>query len=107
MKKHIIPLFLFTLLFGLLFMFSTCSSKKTVTPCDNKGSICIENKLDTTLTVSITQLHNTFDITKDYMKCIDIIGDQAYTLSISSLNFQMDTTLFVLPCDKHLLIIKQ
>jgi hypothetical protein len=107
MKRYIFPLFYFTLISSLFIVYSGCSPKKSVSPCDNKGSICIENKLDTTLSVSITQLHNTFDITKDYMKCIDVVGDQAYTLNISSLNFQLDTTLFLLPCDKHLLIIKQ
>jgi len=107
MKRYIFPLFLLALLTGFFILYSGCTPKKAVSPCDNKGSICIENKLDTTLSVSISQLHSTFDITKDYMKCLDVVGDQAYTLSISSLNFQMDTTLFVLPCDKHLLIIKQ
>jgi hypothetical protein len=104
MKNILVILTFF--LFGGFFLFFGCQSKSSPQPCDNKGNLCIENKLDTVLTVFITELHQTLTISKDYMKCVDLGGDQAYTLTLTSLNYHLDTTVYVSICDKKLLIIK-
>ena len=105
MKKILIILPFF--LISAFFIFLGCKTKSSVQPCDNKGNICIENKLDTVLTVFIAQLHQTLTIQKDYMQCVDLNGDNAYTITISSLNYHLDTTLFISICDRKLLIVKQ
>ncbi len=104
--KKIFIILTFFLLSGF-FIFLGCKTKSSVQPCDNKGNICIENKLDTVLTVFITELHQTLTIHKDYMQCVDLNGDQAYTISISSLNYHLDTTVFISICDRKSLIVKQ
>ena len=105
MKKILIILSFFLL--GSFFLFLGCKTKSSAQPCDNKGNICIENKLDTVMTVFIAELHQTLTIHKDYMDCVDLNGDAAYSFTISSLNYHLDTTIFVSICDRKLLIVKQ
>jgi hypothetical protein len=106
MKKILIILPFFLLC--AFFIFFGCKSKSSVQPCDNKGTICIENKLDTVLTVYITELHQTLSISKDFTKCVDLSGDQAYTFSLSSsLNYHLDTAIFISICDKKLILIRK
>jgi hypothetical protein len=105
MKKFFL---LFTLcLTGFIIVLSSCDNKDTVLPCDNKGTIYIVNKLDTNVTVSITQLHNTFVVHKDENSSVQLLADQAYTFTFSSINYQMDTTFYLSPCDNFLLTVKQ
>jgi hypothetical protein len=105
MKKILIILTFFSL--SAIFILLGCKTKTTVQPCDNKGNICIENKLDTVMTVFITELHQTLTIQKDYMECVDLSGDAAYNITISSLNYHLDTTVYISICDKELLVIKK
>ena len=105
MKKYF--LFLAIFLVSVIIAVSGCNSKEVVKPCDDNGTVYILNKLDTNVTVSITQMHNTFIVHKDENKSVLLLGNQAYTFSFSSINFQKDTTIFLLPCDNTLLTVKQ
>jgi hypothetical protein len=104
MKKYL-PL-LFLLILGTFILSSGCKKKKEVTPCDSKGILCIENKLDSSIIVSIKNTHDQFTILKDYMHCSTLAGDQTYQLNISSTGINVDTSLVILSCDKKLLIIQ-
>jgi hypothetical protein len=106
MKKYILSFSL--LLASVIFiLISGCGKTTTVEPCENKGNVCIVNKLDTVLTVSIESVHQTFIIHKDYMECTDLTGNQPYTLTITSLDYNIDTTFMLLPCDKKLITIQK
>jgi hypothetical protein len=105
MKKILVILTFFSL--SAIFIFMGCKSSTTVQPCDNKGTLCFENKLDTVMTVYITELHQTLTVHRDYMQCVDLSGNSAYTVTVSSLNYHLDTTVYVSICDNKLLIIKQ
>lgn len=103
LMKTFLPLF-FLLILGSFI--SGCSSKKDASPCDSEGTLCIENKLDSTIVVSIKTNHTTFSILKDYMHCSTLTGDVTYDINISATGINRDTTLVILTCDKKLLIIQ-
>jgi hypothetical protein len=104
MKKN------FLLVFGLLvwaiFFLSACNTKKDSSPCDGKGNLCIENKLDTDVTITLQPVHDQFPLQKDYMKCSELTGNKVYTVTITTSSHENDTTIMILPCDNKLLIIK-
>jgi len=104
MKKYL-PL-LFLLILGIFILSSGCKKKPETLPCDNKGTLCIENKLDSTIVVSIKTTHDQFTILKDYMHCTELTGDLTYDINISATGINRDTSLIVLSCDKKLLIIQ-
>jgi hypothetical protein len=104
MKKYL-PL-LFLLILGTVVLSSGCKKKKEATPCDSKGILCIENKLDSSVIISIKNTHDQFTILKDYMHCSTLPGEQTYLLNISSTGIEVDTSIVVLSCDKKLLIIQ-
>ena len=104
MKKYL-PL-LFLLILGTFILTSGCKKKKETLPCDSKGTLCIENKLDSTIVVSIKTTHDQFTILKDYMHCSELTGDQNYAINISATGFDRDTTITILSCDKKLLIVQ-
>jgi len=104
MKKYL-P-FLMLLILGTSIVISGCKKKKEVLPCDSKGILCIENKLDSSIIVSIKNTHDQFTILKDYMHCSTLTGDQNYSINISSTGIERDTTLIILSCDKKLLIVQ-
>ena len=84
-----------------------CKTKKNTTPCDNKGKICIENKLDSTVTVDIRQIHYQFEIQKNYMQCIELEGDQPYEFTFTGPNHDIrDTTFLVMGCDNKLITLQ-
>jgi hypothetical protein len=86
---------------------SGCTTKESTPPCDNKGKVCIENKLDSTLTVYISETHNQFDIQKNYMECLELEGNQPYKFTFTGPNHDIrDTTFMVIPCDNMLLTIQ-
>jgi hypothetical protein len=91
----------------ILAVLSGCKSEPAATPCDNKGTVYFLNKLDTSMVVSITETHSTFTVHKDENKSILFDGNTAYNINVSSVNYQKDTLLFVLPCDNLLLKISQ
>jgi hypothetical protein len=104
MKKYI-PL-LFLLILGTFILCSGCKKKTEAMPCDSKGTLCIENKLDSTIVVSITTTHDQFTILRDYMHCSELTGEQTYAINISAPGINRDTSLTILSCDKKLLIIQ-
>ena len=104
MKKYL-PL-LTLLVLGTFILTSGCNKKTETTPCDSKGILCIENKVDSTLVVSIKTTHDQFTILKDYMHCSTLTGEQTYSINISATNINRDTNITVLSCDKKLLIIQ-
>jgi hypothetical protein len=101
--KTFLPLF-FLLILGSFI--SGCSKKSDVSPCNSEGTLCIENKLDSTVVVTIKTTHDQFTILKDYMHCSTLTGDVTYTLNISATGINRDTSLAILTCDKKLLIIQ-
>jgi hypothetical protein len=104
MKKYL-PL-LFFMVLGLFILSSGCKKKTEALPCNGTGILCIENKLDSTITVSIKNTHDQFVILKDYMHCSTLTGDQTYNLNVSATGISKDTAITVLSCDKKLLIIQ-
>jgi uncharacterized lipoprotein YajG len=106
MKKY----FLFTPGFILvcIILFSGCKSNSPADPCNNSGRLCIENKMDSTVTVSIVQKHQQITLQKDFMECFTLEANQPYTVSISGSGYtKPDTTLMILSCDNKLLVVKQ
>jgi hypothetical protein len=104
MKKYL-PL-LILLVFGTFIIISGCKKKTETLPCDGKGVLCIVNKLDSSIVVSIKTTHDQFTILKDNMHCSDLTGDASYSLNISATGIDRDTTLTILSCDKKLLIVQ-
>ena len=104
MKKHL-PL-LFLLILGTFILNSGCKKKKESTPCDSKGTLCIENKLDSTIVVTLKTTHDQFTILKDYMHCTELTGEQTYSINISATGIDRDTSISILSCDKKLLIVE-
>lgn len=103
MKKLPYLQFLF-IAFFMAVIFS-CSKETTQEPCDGKGTLNVENKLDTTITVKIVQTRLSKDIPKDYTVSIPLTGNQPYTLNISSSDYSMDTTIMLLSCDNKLFVV--
>ena len=104
MKKYL-PL-LILLILGTFILSSGCKKKKDAMPCDSKGTLCIENKLDSTIVVTLKSTHDQFTILKDYMHCSELTGEQTYAINISATGIDRDTTLTILSCDKKLLIVQ-
>jgi len=104
MKKYF-PL-LILLVLGTFILISGCKKKKETIPCNGKGTLCIENKLDSTIVVSLKSTHDQFTILKDYMHCTELVGDQTYSINISATGINRDTSLTILSCDKKLLIVQ-
>jgi hypothetical protein len=106
MKKPIRIFYL--MIITLVFAFVACNSKKTEEPCNNTGTLCIENKMDSTITVNIVQKHQQVPMKKDYMECFVLEANIAYTISISGSGYSKpDTTLLILACDNKLMVVKQ
>ena len=92
----------------LIVMLSACKSNPPEDPCNNTGQLCIENKMDSAIIVSIVQKHQQVTLPKDFMECFDLDANQPYTVSFSGSGIAIpDTTLMILPCDNKLIIIKQ
>ena len=104
MKKYL-PL-LILLILGTFILSSGCKKKKDAMPCDSKGTLCIENKVDSTIVVTLKSTHDQFTILKDYMHCSTLNGDQTYSINISATGIDRDTSLVILSCDKKLLIVQ-
>lgn len=83
----------------------SCTKEKVQEPCDGKGTINIENKLDSTITVKIVQTHTTKSIPKDYTLPFILAGNQPYTINIDGPQYNRDTTFMLLSCDNKLLIV--
>lgn len=94
------------LVFILIFS-AGCKKKEENPPCENKGRICLTNKLDTTATVEIFQQHNQFSLLKDQMECLSLEGDQPYQFIITCQEYRLDTTIMILVCDDKQMILKE
>lgn len=106
MKKY----FLFASLtaLSLILGFSGCKDNTTEDPCNNLGTLCVENKMDSTIVVNIVQKKQQVTLKKDYMECFHLDGNMPYTISISGSGYSKpDTTLMILPCDNKLFVVKQ
>jgi hypothetical protein len=101
------PILFFSLIFLTVIILSTgCKKKKEELPCNGKGTLCIENKLDSAVVVTVKPSQAQFTLLKDYMHCSELTGDQTYTINISTTGIDKDTAITVLTCDKKLLIIQ-
>ena len=90
---------------GLVFI-SGCSKTSDPMPCDGKGTLYIENKLDSTLVVTIKTTHDQFTVKKDYIHTSSLNGEVTYAINISSTGIDKDTNITVLSCDRKLLIVQ-
>jgi hypothetical protein len=105
MKKYFL---IFTVVFiAMCLAFSGCKST-TTEPCGNTGTLCIENKMDSTILINIVQKRQFVPLQKDFMECFNLEANVAYTISISGSGYSRpDTTLLILPCDNKLMVVKQ
>jgi hypothetical protein len=93
------------ILFGIIIS-TGCKKNEPEQPCDNKGRICITNKLDSTATIRVVQLNQVFDLDKDYMQCLSVTGDNPYTFKVSCNTYYLDTTFMILSCDDLQLLLE-
>ena len=106
MKKYF--LFTFSIILVCIIFLSSCESNTPADPCNNIGTLCIENKMDSTVVVSIVQKHQQVTLQKDFMECFYLEANQPYTVSVSGAGYtKPDTTLMILPCDNKLIVVKQ
>ena len=103
MKKSTLAISI--IFFATFLVISACTQKKAVNPCDGKGLLSVENKLDSTISVKVMQTHNTMSIEKDYTLHFSLAGDQPYTLTIDGPDYNKDTTFMILYCDNKLFIV--
>ncbi len=87
--------------------FFACEKKTVEEPCDGKGTLNIENKLDSTITVTIAQTKKTESLERDYTRPFTLTGNQPYTFTIDGPDYHMDCTMMILPCDNKLLLIQK
>lgn len=104
MKKNLLPILGFT--FWIVLLVSACNPKTDSPPCNNLGNLCIENKLDTDITITLKPIHDQFRLKKDYMNCLQLEGNKPYTITVTTTSTEKDTTIMILPCDNKLFIVK-
>jgi hypothetical protein len=104
MKKNLLPIL--GCVFWTFLLVSSCTPKTDSSPCNNLGNLCIENKLDTDITITLKPIHDQFKLKKDYMKCMQLEGNKPYTVTVTTISTEKDTTIMILPCDNKLLIVK-
>jgi len=103
MKRSLLVILL--LLLAGAFLTSSCTKKEAADPCDGYGILNVENKLDSTISVKVTQTHHTESISKDFTFPFSLPGNQPYTLTIDGPQYHKDTTFMVLFCDNKLFIV--
>jgi len=92
---------------ALLILLASCASDEPAPPCNNTGTLCIENKLDTTIIINIVQKRQQAPVKKDYMECFTLEANIAYTISITGAGYSKpDTTILMLACDNKLMIVQ-
>ncbi|MCX6248271.1 MAG: hypothetical protein NTW10_11090 [Bacteroidetes bacterium] len=103
--KTVLVSFILCLSFFLLII--SCNKKKDPPPCDNKGTICFNNKTDSTVTVTIKEAPDQFPLAKDNIKCVSLNGNVSYSITISGKNYEKDTAFIVRVCDdKEIMILR-
>ena len=105
MKKYFITLAI--LIAAASFSLSGCAKKTTEDPCNGNGTLNIENKLSSAITVQIVQSHKIMSIDKDKILPFTVVGDQPYEFKIDGPQYYKDTTFMVLKCDNNLFIVKK
>lgn len=106
MKKNLLILSALSLCAALVS--TSCKKSSTSQPCDGIGTICFENKRDTTLIINIVQIHNTLNLQHDQIQCQNLAGGATYTIKYSGPAYTgnlKDTTILVQNCDNKLIII--
>jgi hypothetical protein len=103
MKKNVLLLSLLT--GSVFFMFSGCGKSTEQQPCDGKGVLNVENKLDSAITINIVETHNTVTLARDFTKPFTLTGNNPYTVKIDGPNYHKDSTFMILPCDNKLYIV--
>ena len=103
MKK--LTLFSAILSIAMVATFLSCSKQTTVEPCDGKGTLNVENKLDSAISVTIVQTRLNKSVSKDYTYPFTLAGNQPYTLNIDGPQYHRDTTIMLLSCDNKLLLV--
>lgn len=97
----------FSLSFLIVFVFLGCAKKTEELPCDGKGTISIENKLDSTITINIVTTHNTIYLQKDYIHPFTLTGNVPYTIIVDGPGYHLDTAMMILSCDNKFLVIEK
>lgn len=105
MKKNVLVFSILAL--GALSLILSCSKATEQQPCDGKGILNIENKLDSAITVNIVEARTTVTLPKDYTKPFSLTGNNPYTIKIYGPSPIKDTTFMILPCDNKLYIVKK
>ena len=90
----------------LMFIIS-CNNDKPISPCDNNGSICFNNKTDSIVKVTIKEAPNQFSLDPDYLKCVSMKGNVLYTINIVGRKYYKDTSFVVQVCDKKDFVIQR
>jgi hypothetical protein len=104
MKRAILPIILFL---PFLLVMISCSQEDPAPPCDGTGTLNIQNKLDSVITVKVTETHDQQSILKDYTVPFVLTGNNPYTLTIDGPQYHKDTTMMILNCDNKLLIVEK
>ncbi len=105
MKKNVLLFIVFVL--GVFTIILSCSKQEEQVPCDGKGTLNIENKLDSAITVNIVEAKLTVTLQKDYTRPFTLTGNNPYTIKIYGPAEIPDTTFMILPCDNKLYIVKK
>jgi|GEM_PF-5800120 len=84
-----------------------CIQGEAKPPCDNKGSICFENRLDSTLNLTITEAQLQISLKKYYMDCRNLVAGKTYNIFYQSIELYGDTSIYLNPCDNLLIIFKK
>ena len=109
--------FTFGIILGLIvsfvMMLGSCSKKSenNGTPIIRNdtvinGRLCIENKLDTALLVSINEVHEQFSILKNNLHCSELKGNSTYHINYSSPDIYGDTIIILLSGQHQFLILQ-
>jgi hypothetical protein len=94
-----------TLLLLTVSFLTGCTKSTPEEPCEGKGTLNIENKLDSAISVKIVQTNKTLSVEKDYTLPFSLTGDQPYTFQIEGPQYYKDTTMMILTCDNKILVI--
>lgn len=103
MKKLLLLSSIFMATFIVLLI--SCAKEVPVEPCDGKGTLNVENKLDSLISVKIVQTNTTVEVPKDYTHPFVLIGNQPYTLNIDGPQYHKDTTIMLLSCDNKIMLV--
>jgi ABC-type enterochelin transport system substrate-binding protein len=92
---------------SFVLLVNSCSRKnKEVPPCDNKGKLCLTNKTDSAVKVTIKEAPNQFTLEKDNIQCVLLDGNVLYTISITGKKYDKDTSVMVSVCNEKDIIIR-